>query len=324
MTGLPAPLTPAEADLTGYDFMPLFGEQLFKSDFNLEASDAEFRAALRLWWAAWTQVPAASLPNDENKLRQLAGLPREAMAKWKKMREALMRNFVLCSDGRYYHRVLAPHAIAAWEERKAAIRRGKASGVARRLKRGMPAVDAPPPQDQDETLSQTLSTPSRKKFDSESNKGEGEGESSTTAFPVVETSRPEPPAAGGRKNPDASPPSGARIAGLATLLRKARVSDVDSAAALMGRWLDNATDAQLVRAVNDACRSRGGQSFVAAYLDPIIERVVEQDRRIRADAEAKVAKTQAQIAEQAGWTSNAMPAELAKFKPREFNVEDAP
>ena len=35
-----------------------------KPDFNIEASDEVFRITLRLWWKAWLQVPAASLPSN--------------------------------------------------------------------------------------------------------------------------------------------------------------------------------------------------------------------------------------------------------------------
>lgn len=295
MSEHPAPLTPAEADLTGYAFMPLFGAQLFGSDFNLEATDAEFRIALRLWWTAWTQVPAASLPADEIKLCQLAGFPRDGMAKWRKVRDLVMRNFVLCSDGRYYHRMLAPHAIAAWEERKAAIARGKASGIARRLKGGLPPeTNSKRSREQLETLS----TPSQDDLDSKSNKGEREGETTTTAFPVVMTSRPEPPKAVPEENPTPNPTTDARLTKLSAMLARTKATDVDRSQALLKRYLAKATDSQLERAVSDACKSSKGEPFGVAYLDPIVERIVAEDAKAREAAERRVAKTHDLIAEQ--------------------------
>jgi hypothetical protein len=123
-----APLTPPEADLTGYAFMPLFGEQLFGSDFNLEASDAEFRAALRIWWAAWTQVPAASLPNDEKKLCQLAGLGRDGHGEVEEDARARHAQLRAVLGRALYHRVLAPtpsrHGRSARPPSSAARRAG--------------------------------------------------------------------------------------------------------------------------------------------------------------------------------------------------------
>jgi hypothetical protein len=252
------PLTPAEADLTGYDFMPLYGGQLFGSDFNLEASDAEFRIALRLWWAAWTQVPAASLPADEHKLCQLAGFERGALGKWRKVRATVMRNFVLCSDNRYYHRVLAPHAVAAWEERKAAIARGKASGVARRLKSKRSREEI---ESVSQTVSQSISTPSGKKFDLKSNKGEGQGELN----PPVKRSNQVFNHPGERE----------RLAALLSVCRATDRFHLDAKAELhIRQWAtEGVTDQQLTDAIAIAKEHKGDQILYAAYLAPIVVEV---------------------------------------------------
>jgi hypothetical protein len=116
MSDPPDPLTVTECDLRGMEWMPLFGARLFMSDFEARASDEEFRAAVRLWWMAWQQVPAASLPNDDAVLCRLAGLGRNTKV-WTKIRDTVMHGFVLCSDGRYYHKVLSIHANDAWDKR---------------------------------------------------------------------------------------------------------------------------------------------------------------------------------------------------------------
>lgn len=113
---LPAPLVPPEVDLNGLEYMPLLGDRLFSSDFDLDASDTEFRIGLKLWWAAWKQVPAASLPKEDARLCKLAGLG-ENPAKWRKVRERALHGFVECSDGRLYHPVVAKQALIAWEKR---------------------------------------------------------------------------------------------------------------------------------------------------------------------------------------------------------------
>lgn len=112
----PSPLVPAEVDLRGLEYMPLLGGRLFGSDFDLDASDAEFRIGLRLWWAAWNQVPAASLPREDHRIAGLAGL-KENPKRWQQVRARALAGFVECSDGRLYHPIVAEQALIAWEKR---------------------------------------------------------------------------------------------------------------------------------------------------------------------------------------------------------------
>jgi 5-methylcytosine-specific restriction endonuclease McrA len=116
ITALPAPLVPSDVDLRGLQYMPLFGHHLFGSDFHAGCSDAEWRAGLTLWWAAWNQVPAASLPNDDVVLCRLAELGRD-LRTWRKVRAKALHGFVACSDGRLYHKFLAEQALIAWDKR---------------------------------------------------------------------------------------------------------------------------------------------------------------------------------------------------------------
>lgn len=116
MSDLPAPLTPADCDLRGYDFMPLFGHRLFGSDLYDRMDDAEFRIAIRLWWEAWNQCPAGSLPSDDRRLCKLAELGRDMKA-WLKVKEVVLHGFVLCSDGRLYHKHLSEWAMDAYARR---------------------------------------------------------------------------------------------------------------------------------------------------------------------------------------------------------------
>lgn len=114
---LPDPMVPAEVDLRGLEYMPLLGARLFSSDFALNASDAEFRRGLQLWWAAWNQVPAASLPDSDRAQAKLAGFEDETSPNWRKVRKQALDGFIKCSDGRLYHPVLARQALIAWEKR---------------------------------------------------------------------------------------------------------------------------------------------------------------------------------------------------------------
>jgi len=138
----PAPLVAPDVDLRKLEYMPLHVRLLLNSDFFVQATDAEIRAALHLWCEAWHQVPAASLPDNEHALCKLAGLGRD-LASWKQVRDGAMSGFVLCSDGRYYHEVIALLAADAWKECHH-LRRISAMGVEARKRKRTHA----PPQDQ--------------------------------------------------------------------------------------------------------------------------------------------------------------------------------
>ena len=108
------PLTPADCNLRGFGWMPLDVQRLLDSDLFVLSTGDEFKAAVALWAKAWAQVPAASLPNDDRMLAHFSG----AGANWPAVRDMALRGFVLCSDGRLYHRVLAEKAIDAWQQRE--------------------------------------------------------------------------------------------------------------------------------------------------------------------------------------------------------------
>lgn len=112
---LPAPLVPAEVDLRDFGFMPLHVQRLRDSDLAALATGDEFKAAVLLWAFAWHQVPAGSLPTDDRILAARSG----ASEKWKRVKARALSGFVLCSDGRLYHPVIAEAAIDAWQRRDA-------------------------------------------------------------------------------------------------------------------------------------------------------------------------------------------------------------
>lgn len=111
-----APLTPPDCDLRGLSYMPLDVQRLRDSDLALISSGDEFKAAVLLWSVSWTQVPAASLPNDD---RLLAALVRMDAKAWRKVREVALRGWQVCDDGRLYHSVVAEKACEAWKDRTA-------------------------------------------------------------------------------------------------------------------------------------------------------------------------------------------------------------
>jgi hypothetical protein len=132
---LPPPMTPPDCDLRGFDWMPLFGHRLFGSDLYASATDEEFRAAIRMWWGAWQQCPAASLPNNERALAEAAGYGRD-LAGWHRVRDVALRGFTLCSDGRLHHPLLAEAALKAHERRRADRERKRTARARQQEKQG--------------------------------------------------------------------------------------------------------------------------------------------------------------------------------------------
>lgn len=129
MTDAPSPLTPPDCDCTDLDGFMLNTERLMSSELVAVSSLEVIGAAVLLWARAWKQRPAASLPDDE---RVIAAFCKMSLARFRKVRDEVMRGFVLCSDGRWYHQFLAAEALRA-SERKAAYRKRREAD-ARRLK----------------------------------------------------------------------------------------------------------------------------------------------------------------------------------------------
>lgn len=108
---LDAPPIPADIDVRNLDEFMLNVERFMASELVAISSHEAIAAALFLWCRAWKQVPAASLPDDD---RVIAAFARLSPTRFKKLRNQIMRGFVKCSDGRWYHTVLAETALAAF------------------------------------------------------------------------------------------------------------------------------------------------------------------------------------------------------------------
>jgi hypothetical protein len=109
--------------------MPLDVVRLRDSDFAALSSGDGFRAGLMLHCAAWHQVPAASLPDDDRMLAHLAGLGRD-LRSWKGFKQEALRGWIKCSDGRLYHPVIAEKARQSFASKQAQrARTAKATSV---------------------------------------------------------------------------------------------------------------------------------------------------------------------------------------------------
>lgn len=129
---LPAPLTTADCDLRGLPFMPLEVQRLRDSDLALISTGDEFKAAVLLWCAAWCQVPAGSLPDDDRILAKLAGTDLKT---WTTVKAVALRGWVLCADGRLYHPLVSEKAMEALPGRRAYASRANAASDRKRRER---------------------------------------------------------------------------------------------------------------------------------------------------------------------------------------------
>ena len=111
------PLTPPDCDLRDFEFMPLDVNRLRRSKAWLVAKRKPALAfyMINLWTAAWHEVPAASLENDDDVLADLAMCDP---SKWPALREEVLRGWVLCDDGRLSNPALAKRAINALDAKK--------------------------------------------------------------------------------------------------------------------------------------------------------------------------------------------------------------
>ena len=118
MNDAPAPLTPPDCDLRDFPRMMIDIPRLFASSFNATASRSPLAWMIghKLWYRSWHQVPAASLPDDDDALCHLAEMGFD-LKTFRKIRDVAMRGWVKCSDGRLYHHAVAGIALEAWIEK---------------------------------------------------------------------------------------------------------------------------------------------------------------------------------------------------------------
>lgn len=99
--------------------MPLDVARLRQSELASDETPEACWAAVLLWCAAWHEIPAGSIPNnDQWQAKQAGYVARGKIDKaWETVKEGALRGFVLCSDGRLYHEVVAEKARESWESK---------------------------------------------------------------------------------------------------------------------------------------------------------------------------------------------------------------
>jgi hypothetical protein len=197
-----APLTPPDCDLTDFAYMPLDVARLRQSELTSDETPEACWAAVLLWCAAWHEVPAASIPdNDQWQAKQCGYVARGKIDKaWEGVRAGALRGFVKCSDGRLYHTVVAEKARESWESKQRHAYGRMTERVRKankhRAENGLTAIamptfeqwfsagradpvppESPPPAPEipPETQDRSAGIPPEKALKGES-KGEGEGE----------------------------------------------------------------------------------------------------------------------------------------------------
>lgn len=119
MNELPNPLTPAEAELRNFREMPLDVPRLLNSDLAHDESPEACWSALLLWCVSWHEVPAGSLPDNDDWLAKRAGYWHKGKLDptWHDVRAGALHGWIKCSDGRLYHPVVAEKVNHAWHQK---------------------------------------------------------------------------------------------------------------------------------------------------------------------------------------------------------------
>lgn len=140
-----APLTPAGCDLRDFPKLMIDVPRLFASGFNATASrnPLAWMIGHKLWYRSWHQVPAGSLPADDDELCHLAELGFD-LKSFNKAKALAMRGWVLCDDGRLYHPVVCEAALESWQEK---LRQRLSSGSGNEKRWGVAFDPAPVAKD---------------------------------------------------------------------------------------------------------------------------------------------------------------------------------
>lgn len=104
------PLVPPKCDLTSFPFLPIEIVKFLKSREWVLFNHVEKVAFINLLLKSWHEIPSASLPDDDVLLTHFSGVGR----RWGKIKEKVLSEWVLASDGRYYHPYAAKRALEAW------------------------------------------------------------------------------------------------------------------------------------------------------------------------------------------------------------------
>ncbi len=108
------------------------------SDFAMRCDDAVFRCGFLAHCAAWHQVPAGSLPDDDVHLAKLLGYGRDILF-FRSLRErGALDGWYHCADGRLYHSAMAERVNYALDSKRRQQDRTAAARAARLARNAEP------------------------------------------------------------------------------------------------------------------------------------------------------------------------------------------
>lgn len=113
----PAPLVPPEVNLKRLPWLPIPIDYFATHALALQADPEPFRVTILLVAQAWKLVPAMALPNDNARLAAMGGFGRD-IAAWVKVRESVLRDWVLCSDDKFHHPEYSQWGLHSWDRIK--------------------------------------------------------------------------------------------------------------------------------------------------------------------------------------------------------------
>lgn len=341
---LPPPMLPASVDLRAFPDLPLGVARLQKSETLRRITPEEFRAAIRLWCSAWHETPAASLPDDDVTLADLAGYGNQVKV-WKKVRTGALRGFVLCSDGRFYHPVIVEKAVKAWRaqlDSRFDRERGRIKKAAQRdntrpvypefeqwITRACPEFtpflspgkSEPVPVDTaEDSPGQSPGTPPPCPPVFSDNRTEQNRTTTTTAsvktVEKADTRDPAPAAKAVGGNPTNPNPHAVLVAELRAECKRAKVMGKSSDLLVLQRWAESGITTAIVAKALALARAPGAkpapEELRIGYVDTIVVRLAEEAKAQHAQAEARVDRTLEANAELRNAPTAPMPESVRK------------
>ncbi len=111
-TGSPAPLVPANIDVSAADIMAHDIKHLQKRSARMTAE--HFGVWWRLHIASHLEEVTGTLPNNDVDLAIAAGFTAEGVERWCAMKDKVLEDWLLCADGRWHHPSRARNVLHIW------------------------------------------------------------------------------------------------------------------------------------------------------------------------------------------------------------------
>lgn len=282
---LPAPLVPAEVDLSDFPRMPFYVSRLRRSKSWLLAKKQPELGfyMMNLWMASWHETPPGSLEDDEDVLMDFAMCKER---RWPEVREVVLRNWVKCSDGRLYHPTVAEVVAFAWESKLTQRSRTLKATAASKAKRDAlrdgseRGDDAPPNGDRDE-VRDGHATATKGKGEGDRSEGEEKGRDSSSGA-IAPAGEPAP-AHAILTAEQAAALTKAELWSVGKSMLAAQGMPEKQCGSFVGKLVKDYTDSIVIDAVRTAAVERPAD--VAEFLVGVCKRAGRRPKGVLADDE---------------------------------------